>query len=120
MVDENVNDYLNGLLSNVSTLTSSLRKDAQNIANLVMSMVAQKDARFQPSIIGTGSCFEETLVISTDFYFDFIISLEICTKFVVDEFSAKCGFVQLKLIDDAFSEEELMCLVDEGRVRAVC
>ena len=116
MAVENVNDYLNGLLSNASSLTYSLRNDAQNIAKHVMSMVAEKDARFQSSVIGTGSCFEETLVISTDFDFDFIVSLEICTKFVVEEFLAKCGFVQLKFIDDVFSEEELMCLVDGGRV----
>ena len=116
MAVENVNDYLNDLLSNTAPLTSNLREDAENIAKQVMSMIAEKDDRFQCFVIGTGSCFEGTLVPSSDFDFDFMIVLEKCTKFVVDEFLGKCGFVKLKFIDQVFSEEDLMCLVDGGRV----
>ena len=83
-----------------------------------MSMIVEKDDRFQCFVTRIGSCFEETLLPSSDF--DFMIVLEKCTKFVVDEFLGKCGFVELKFIDLIFSEEDMMCLVDEGRVLDDC
>ena len=100
MAAENVNYYLNDLLSTTTPLTSKLREDAEKIAKQVLSMVAEKDDRFQSLVIVIGSCsYEGTLVPSSEFDFDFKISLEKCTKFVVDEFLGKCGFVELKFID---------------------
>ena len=43
-------------------------------------MVAKKDGQFQSSVIGIRKSFEKTIVLSTDFNFDFIILLESCTE----------------------------------------
>ena len=43
MAAENVNYYLNDLLSTTTPLTSKVREDAEKIAKQVLPMVAEKD-----------------------------------------------------------------------------
>jgi len=117
--DINMDKYLDDLIMNPKCLLVSkqLQIDAESIASQVMSSVAAMDNRFCCSIVGTGSCFEGTLVTSSEFDFDFILPLEGATNFVMDEFLGKCGFVELKFLDGkSFSGEEFMNLVDGGRV----